>query len=76
MAENSNQKSCHRVHFVKAHGGDILTAGLDAEDDEFCVGDLVRGSRDPRQVEDDEGRDDGDGGVGCTDKVFQTFIFS
>ncbi len=66
MVGKSNQKSCHRVHFVEVHGGYILTAGLDTEDDEFCVGNLVRGGRNPRQVEDDEGWDDGDGGVGCT----------
>ena len=52
---NGDQKSCHRVHFVEVHGGDVLSARLDTEDDEFGVGDLVRGGRDPRQVKDDEG---------------------
>ena len=67
---NWDQKSCHRVHFVEVHGGDVLSARLDTEDDEFGVGDFVRGGRDPRQVKDDEGWDDCDSGVSCTE-VFE-----
>jgi hypothetical protein len=68
-----HEKSSDRVDLVEVDGGDVLPSGLDAEDDQLRVGELVSGGGDARQVKDHERRHDGDGGVRRTIK--QTLIY-
>ena len=60
---DDHQHPRDEVHLVEVDRRDVLPARLDAGDDEGGVEDLVRRGQDPRQVEDDERRDDGDGRV-------------